>query len=132
MELSFAYGENRVRNEQIRIEMRGNREGKTDVHPTRITLDWCVDELCELRELDDLIETVRHFVPRHAEHRPLEENVVTAGQITVEAGADLDQARHATAQFDFAFRGLRDAREDLQQRRLSRAVSTYDAEHLAA
>ena len=70
--------------------------------------------------------------PLHPEHGAVEEDVLAAGELGVEAGPDLEQA----ARRDRGSRrarsvGVRDAREDLEQRRLPRAVPPDDAEHLA-
>src|SRR6185369_6185568 len=49
----------------------------------------------------------------------------------MKAGADLKQGSDAPIQIDFSRRRLRDAREDLKQRRFAGAVAADDADHLA-
>ena len=46
-------------------------------------------------EGDDLVELASDLGPRHAEDRAVEEDVLAAGELRVEAGADLEQARDA-------------------------------------
>ena len=70
--------------------------------------------------------------PPHAEDRAVQEDVLAAGQLGVEAGADLEQRPDAAAQHRPARSvGGGDPREDLQQRALAGAVAADDADHLA-
>ena len=50
----------------------------------------------------------------------------------MKAGADLEQARDPALDRDAPFARLGDAREDLEQRALARAIAADDAHHLAA
>jgi hypothetical protein len=50
----------------------------------------------------------------------------------MEAGADLEQARHPAPDRDPSLGRLGDPRQDLEQRRLAGAVVADDADHLAA
>src|SRR4029453_4874829 len=59
------------------------------------------------------------------------EDVLAAGQLRMEAGADLEQAADATANLGATLRRARDARQDLEQRRLAGAVVSDDPDHLA-
>ena len=84
------------------------------------------------REVDDLVEAPAHLGPRHAEDGAVQEHVLAAGQLGMEAGADLEQAGHPALDRDPPLGRLGDARQDLEQRRLARAVVADDADHLAA
>ena len=78
-----------------------------------------------------VVEALLDLSALHAEDRPVQIDVLAAGELRVEARSDLEQAADAAANLDAA-RGRRgDAREDLEQRRLAGAVSPDDAEHLA-
>ncbi len=63
------------------------------VHAGRVGLDRRVDELLHLGELDDLVEAPRHLALREAEHDAVDEDVLAAGDLRMEAGAELDQRR---------------------------------------
>ena len=65
------------------------------------------------------------------EDRRVEEHVVAARELGVEAGAELEQGRHALVHAHAAGVRLQDAGHALQQRRLARAVLADDAEDLA-
>src|SRR3954469_8550590 len=65
-----------VEQEDLGIEMSGDREREPDVHPGRIPLDGDVDEVADPGEVDDLVELPLGFSARHAEDRAVEEHVV--------------------------------------------------------
>ena len=47
----------------------------------------------QLGELDDLVEAPRDLPLRQAEHDAVDEDVLAAGDLGMEAGAELDQRR---------------------------------------
>ena len=68
---------------------------------------------------------------RHAQDRAVHVDVFAAGQLGVEAGADLQQAGDPAADDGPAGGRFGDAAEDLQQRALARPVAADDADDLA-
>ena len=56
LELGVADREHLVDEQDLRLEVRGDREGKAHVHAARVALDRRVDELLDAGELDDLVE----------------------------------------------------------------------------
>ena len=56
LELGVADGEHLVDEQDLRLEVRGDREREPHVHPARVALHGRVDELLDLGELDDLVE----------------------------------------------------------------------------
>ena len=71
------------------------------------------------------------LAPLHSEDRAVQEDVLPAGELGMEAGAHLEQAPDAPADLGAPARRRRDPREDLEERRLPGAVLADDAEHLA-
>ena len=65
---------------------------------------------------------------RQAEDRRVHVDVLAAGQLGVEAGAELEQRGEPAAGDDLALVGLQDPGDALQQRRLARAVVAEDAD----
>ena len=104
----------------------GDGEGEADVHPARIPLDGCVDERLDLGERDDLVEVPPDLRLLHAEDSAVEIDVLASGQLRVEAGSHLEQRADPTVDDGGALGRLGDAREDLEQRRLPRAVPADD------
>src|SRR5581483_6678478 len=120
-------GEHLVDDQDLRLEVGGDREGQAHVHPARVALDRRVDETLDLCEADDLVELPEHLTLPHPEHRAVEEDVLAPGEVGVEARADLDQRPHAPLYVDVALGGLRDPGQDLQQRALAGAVPPDEA-----
>src|SRR5207248_9217083 len=61
----------------------------------------------------------------------IEVDVLPSRQLRMEAGPHFQQAADATVQRDASFAGRRDSAENLQQRRLARAVAADDPDHVA-
>ena len=87
----IADGQGFVDDEDFGFEMSGDREGQTHVHAARIMLDRGIQKLADFGKLDDGIEPIADFTTAHADHGPIEENVVSARQIGMKAGADFEQ-----------------------------------------
>jgi len=56
LELEVAHGQDLVDEEDLRVEVRGHREGQAHVHAARVALDRRVDEGLHAREGHDLVE----------------------------------------------------------------------------
>src|SRR5690606_18389206 len=73
----------------------------------------------------------RDLLARHPEDGPVEEDVLAARQLRVEAGPHFQQAPHAAVDLGTALRRCGDAGEDLEQRALPRSVPADDPDDLA-
>jgi hypothetical protein len=131
LEGHVADGEDLVDEQHLGLEVRGDGEREAEVHAGRVVLHRRVGELRHLGEGEDLVELARDVGALHAEDRAAQEDVLAAGELAVEPGADLEQRADAPAHLGEPLRGPRDAREDLQQRALARAVAADHAEHFA-
>jgi hypothetical protein len=90
-----------------------------------------VEEFPDTGEFDDLVELRLNLTPLHSEDGAVEEDVLAAGQLGIEAGAYLEQAADAAADDRASLGRRRDPRQHLQERRLAGAVRADHAEHLA-
>src|SRR5438093_9736944 len=63
--------------------------------------------------------------------RPVHVDVLPAGEVGVEAGAELEQRGDVAADLEPAARRAEDAGDHAQERRLARPVAAYDANRLA-
>ena len=131
LERLVADGEDFVDEEDVGVEVDGHGEAEAHVHPRRVVLDRFVDELGELGELDDVVEDPVDLLAAHAVEGGVDVDVLPAGQVGVEAGAELQQRRESAADADLAGGRGEDAGDALEQRRLARAVVAEDAERLA-
>ena len=80
-----------VDEEDLRIEVRGDREPEADVHTGGVPFHRCVDEVANAGELDDLRELRDDFRAAHAQNRAVEEGVLPAGQLRMKPGSHLDE-----------------------------------------
>ena len=89
-------------------------EGQAQEHPGGVVLDLGVDELLDFAELDDLVEAVLDLLLRKAQHHAVDEDVLAAGDLGVEAGADLDESGHSTTREGGARVGLEHSGDQLE------------------
>ena len=100
LELLVADGEHLVEQQHVGANVRGDGEPQTHVHPRRVRTHRQVDELLELGERDDLVHRLADRRPRQAVDRAVQIDVLTAGEIRVEPGPELEQRRNAAAGLD--------------------------------
>ena len=103
-EAFVADGEHFVDEQHVRVDVDRDREAEPHVHPGRVGLDRRVDELLQLGELDDLVEAARDLLLRQPEHDAVDEDVLAAGDLGVEAGAELDEGGDAAAHHELSRR----------------------------
>src|SRR5215831_19098556 len=122
LEGHVADGQHFVQEQDLGLQMGRDRKPQADVHSGGIPLDRYVDELPNLRELDDTFELTPDLAPWHAQDRSTQVNVLPAGQLRMEPRADLDQRRRPPIDRDLPGRRRRDACEQLQYRALSGTI----------
>jgi hypothetical protein len=111
--------------------MSGDSKSQSHVHAAGITLGGGIQELFDLGKLDDLVELALDLSAGHAQDSPVEVDVLTPGELGVEAGADLQQAAHTPAHDGASLGRFGDAGEDLEQGALASPVAADDAEDFA-
>ena len=98
--------------------------------PGRVRADGQVDEAVELAELDNLVEpTVDLLLPQPVD-RGAEVDVVAAGEVLVEAGAELQQRADPPRDGEAPVRRAEHAGKKPQQGRLAGAVPPHEAHGL--
>ena len=110
LEGGVADGEHLVDQQHVGVDLDGDREAEPHAHARRVVLELQVDELLELRELDDLVEAPARLPPREPEHDRVDDDVVARGQVGVEAHAELDERRQPAVDRRFAARRCRRCR----------------------
>ena len=105
-EAFVADGEHFVDEQHVGIDVDRDRETQPHVHARRVGLHRRVDEVAQLGELDDLVEAPGDLPLGQAEHDAVDEDVLAAGDLRVEAGAELDQRRDPAVDRDRAVVGL--------------------------
>ena len=131
LERLVADREHLVEQQHVRAHVHRDREPEPHVHPGRVRSHRDVREVLELGEPEDLVEVLFDVLPPQPVDRRVQVHVLDARELRVESGADLDQRPDPAADLKLAGRGREDPRDQLQQRRLARAVGPDDAERLS-
>src|SRR6267378_5810260 len=90
LEPLVAHGEHLVDDEDVRLDVLRDGESQARIHARGIVLHRQVDEVAQLAEVDDALELRLHLLAREAEQRAVQVDVVAAGQLGIEARAELD------------------------------------------
>ena len=93
LERGVADGEHLVDQQHVGVDLHGDGERQPDAHARRVVLELEVEELLQLGERDDLVESPPRLAARQAEHHRVDHHVVARGQVRVEADAELDEGR---------------------------------------
>jgi hypothetical protein len=127
LELLVTDGDDLVDDQQLGVEIGRDREPEPHVHAAGVDLHRDVDEIADAAELDDVVQAGGDLPAAQPEDRPVEEDVLAPGELGVEPGAELEHGRHPAVRGDGARSGPVDTRDQLEQRRLSRAVVADEA-----
>ena len=122
--------EDLVEQQNVDIEMGGDRKAEAHVHAGGVRADWDVDEALELRKGDDLLHVPPDRVALEAENGPVQIDVLASGELGVEAGAELEQRSDSALHGNRPGRRLDDPGDEPEQRRLARAVAADQADCL--
>ncbi len=101
-------------------------------HAGRVGPERRVDEVSELRELDDPVEPALHLPPGAAEDGPVQEDVLSSRQLHVEARPELEERGDPAADGHLALLRPEHTGDHLHERRLARPVATDDPDGLAS
>ena len=130
LELGVPHGQSLVDDQHVRLDAGRDGKGQPHVHAGRVRLDGPVDELANVGEGFDVGKAPGDFLSADAQDGAIEIDVLTSGELGVEARAQLQQRGHATTDGDLASSGRERAAQDLQQRALAGAVAADDTDGL--
>ena len=91
LERLVADREHLVEQKHVRVEVGRDREAEAHVHPRGVRAHGPVDRLLELRESDDLVEALADLRALQPVDRPVQEHVLAAREVGVEACTELEQ-----------------------------------------
>ena len=131
LELFVADREDLVQQQDVGVDVRRNREPEAHVHPGRVGAHRQVDELLQPGEGDDLVQLLAHVSALEAVDRAVEEDVLPAGHVRMEPGAELEQRPDAPADIDTSGRRLDDPGEQAEERRLAGTVASDEPDRAA-
>src|ERR1700758_4130773 len=90
-----------------------------------------VYELLQLRECHDFVKLTLDFLPAHSQNGTTQEGILAPGQLGVKPRPDLEQGADPSANLRPACGRLSDARKNLEQGGLSRAVAADQSQYFA-
>ena len=125
-------GEGLVDDEHLRVDADRDGKGEPHDHAARVGSDGLVDEVADVGEVGDLVEPGADFPLGQPEDRAVEENILHAREVGIEARAQLEQRGDPTMDLDLAGAGRQGARDQLQEGGLAGAVGADNAEGFAA
>ena len=131
LERDVPHRQDLVGEQDIRLHADSHGERQAQVHAARVLTHRIVHEIMQLSELDDLGHAFERLTARNPVHRGVHQDVVVRGKVRVESGAELEQRNQAAVTDRAPFARPGDAREDLEQRRLSCAVGADNPEDRA-
>ena len=131
LEQEVADRERLIDDQDVRIGDRSDCKGDACDHAGGVVLERHLHEVLELGEFHDVVELLVDELLRIAEEGTVKIDVLLSRELRVETGAKLDQWRNRAIYRTGALRCLKDASDDLEHRRLARAVRADKTECLA-
>ena len=128
LEVDVPHRQSLVHQQDLGIEIDGDGKGQAHVHAAGIGLDGLVDKAADLGEALDLRHFPLDLLAAQTHDGGIQEGVLAAGELGIEAGPKLQQGRHPSAQSHAAGGRGHGSGDDLQQGALARAVLAHDAE----
>ena len=81
LKFGIADCKNLINEQNIRVEIGGNRKRQPDIHSAGIVLHWSIDEFLDFGEADDLVKFAIDFRPGHTEDRAVKIDVFSARSV---------------------------------------------------
>src|SRR5581483_8440870 len=131
LELGVANRKHFIDEENFRVEMRGDGEGKAHIHSARIPFHRGIEKLFDFSEGHDFVELLFDFPASHSKDGPVQKNIFAAGELRVETGPDLEERASAAINIHSAGGRLSDSIQNLQKCALACAVAADDPDGLA-
>jgi hypothetical protein len=126
LEAGVTDGQDLIHDQDFRVQVGCDTESQADVHSTGVSFHRRVQKLFDFRKGDDLIELALDLAPAHAQDGAIEEDIISAGKLRMETGADLKETPYSAAKVGAARRRFRDAGKDFQQSGFAGAVPADD------
>ena len=127
-----AHAEGFVDDEDVRLHAHGHREGEAHHHAGGISFDGLLDEITDVGEGGDLVETLGHLGVREAVNSPVQKNIFAAGELGVEARAELEESGDAAVDLNGTGGRRERAGDELEEGGFAGAIAPDDTRSLAA
>ena len=130
LEENIPDGEGFIDDQHLRIHGDVERKGEPDEHSAGIGLHRLMDEVPDIREIENCLELLIHLLPAEAHHRPVHIDILDTGIILIEAGPELQERADRALRMNRAEAWAQHAGNDLKDRRLPGAVRPDDPHRL--
>src|SRR5215510_4159753 len=107
-------GQDLVDQENVRVQVRCDGERQPQIHTAGKMLDGCVNEALHFGKRNDFVKPSVNLSLLHAQDRATQVNVLTAGELRVEARANLEKASYLAVEVYTPPGRLRYPRQDFQ------------------
>ena len=125
-EKSVPNGQGFVDDQDVRVHVSDHGECQAHVHAARIILDGLLDEVPDVREGGDVVESCVDFFLGEPQHRRIHVHILAAGEFGIEARSQLEQGRRPPPGMDGAGGGRQGPADQLKQGGLARSVAPDD------
>ena len=130
LKVHVAHRQRLIHDHDVRLGNDVHRERQAHIHPARIGLDRLLDEVADVGKGGNVIEACRRFLGAQAQQGATQADIFTAGEVGVEARAQLQQRGDPTIRLDAAAARVERAADQLQQGRFAAARTAEDADRL--
>src|SRR5262249_8395795 len=131
LKLEVAHRENFVNKQNFGLEMGRHRKGKAHLHSRAVVFQRCVEEPFDLRKTHDGVKLTKDLALAHPQNRAAQEHILATGEFRMEASADFQEGTDAAADFRMSFGRLCNAREELEEGCLARAIPADQTDNFA-
>mgnify|MGYP001569788673 CR=1 FL=1 len=108
--------------------MDGDGKPKTQCHASRIGEQRRIDELFDVRKMDDSVKLFCDVIFTHTQEHGIEINILLSGEIRVKSGLQVDEGDDLSMSFHCAVRWRGDAGDDFKERCLAGPIGADDAD----
>jgi hypothetical protein len=123
LETRVANRQHFIDNQNLWLQMRGNRKCQSNEHATGVALDGCIYELLDLGERNYFVELAVNLGFFHPQYSAVEVNIFPAAELAMKAGAHFQKTSDSPVKVGFAFGRNGDSRKDFEQSAFTGAVS---------
>src|SRR5581483_6608707 len=124
LEFQVTHCQDLVNQQNLGFEMSGHGETQTGVHSAGVMLRGGIEKFLDAGKGDNLVKFPLNLSAPHAQDGAAHENIFASGKLGMKAGAYLKEASYASPNLRASRTGFGNAREDLQQSALARAVAS--------
>jgi hypothetical protein len=130
-EVDIAHGKSFIDNQEFRIHMYRNRESEANEHTAGIGFDRLINKLTNFGESLNGWHALPDVIVREAQEASVQDYVFPAGELRVEAGAQLEEGRQFPVHCKTSLSWGEDASDELEECAFAGTILADDAKGFA-